>query len=174
MRAEDFRAFVEQLNDLSEVQRAALVAALAGKSAASEAVALIETRFAAAPCCGHCKSERFGPWGHASGLKRYKCKDCGRTFNALTGTPLAQLHRRDAWLDYARALTRDPGAMLPASIERLRTAGWSDGEILEINQVTAYFAYANRTVLGLGCTTEGEVLGLSPGNSDDPNDWNHR
>ena len=104
MNAEDFRGFVEQLTDLSEVQRAALVAALAGKNSASEAVALIETRFAAAPCCGHCKSERFGPWGHASGLKRYKCKDCGRTFNALTGTPLAQLHRRDAWLDYARAL----------------------------------------------------------------------
>lgn len=40
----------------------------------------------------------------ASGLKRYMCRDCNRTFNALTGTPLAQLHRRDAWLDYARAM----------------------------------------------------------------------
>lgn len=104
MKAKDFRAFVEQLSDLSEVQRAALVAALAGKGSANEAVALIETRFAAAPCCGHCKSERFGAWGRANGLKRYKCHDCGRTFNALTGTPLAQLRRRDAWLDYARAL----------------------------------------------------------------------
>jgi hypothetical protein len=52
MKAEDFRAFVEQLNDLSEVQRSALLAALAGKGSASEAVALIETRFAADPCCG--------------------------------------------------------------------------------------------------------------------------
>ena len=43
MKAEDFRGFVEQLNELSEAQRAAL----AGKSSASEAVALIETRFAA-------------------------------------------------------------------------------------------------------------------------------
>lgn len=33
---------------------------------------------------------------------------------------------------------------------------------LEINQVVAYFAYANRTVLGLGVNTEGEILGLSP------------
>ena len=33
--------------------------------------------------------------------KRYMCRDCKRTFNALTGTPLAQLHRRDAWLDYS-------------------------------------------------------------------------
>ncbi len=65
---------------------------------------MIEMRFALAPACGHCKSERFGGWGKASGLKRYMCRDCGRTFNALTGTPLAQLHRRDAWLDYARAM----------------------------------------------------------------------
>jgi len=58
-------------------------------------------------------------------------------------------------------------------IEGLRQAGFSDGEILEINQVTAYFNYANRTVLGLGCSTMGDVIGLSPNNSDDPDDWNH-
>lgn len=104
MKAEDFRGLVEQLGDLTEVQRAALAAALAGKGSANEAIALIEVRFSAAPACGHCKSECFGTWGRASGLRRYKCRDCHRTFNALTGTPLAQLHRRDAWLDYARAL----------------------------------------------------------------------
>ena len=58
-------------------------------------------------------------------------------------------------------------------IKKLRTAGYSDGEILEINQVSAYFSYANRTVLGLGCSTEGDILGLSPNNNDDPNDWGH-
>ena len=104
MEAKEFQALVEQMGDLTEVQRSALAAALAGKGSANEAIALIEMRFSAAPACGHCKSERFGPWGRASDLRRYKCKDCGRTFNALTGTPLAQLHRRDAWLDYARAL----------------------------------------------------------------------
>ncbi len=55
----------------------------------------------------------------------------------------------------------------------LRSAGYTDGEILEINQVSAYFSYANRTVLGLGCSTDGDILGLSPNNSDDPDDWNH-
>ena len=104
MEAGDFQGLVEQLGDLTEVQRAALQAALAGKGSANEAVAMIETRFAVAPACGHCGSQRCGTWGQASGLRRYKCRDCDRTFNALTGTPLAQLHRRDAWLDYARAL----------------------------------------------------------------------
>ena len=54
-----------------------------------------------------------------------------------------------------------------SDVERLRTAGFSDGEILEINQVVAYFAYANRTVQGLGATTEGETLGYHPGRSSD-------
>jgi hypothetical protein len=60
-----------------------------------------------------------------------------------------------------------------ATVVGLRAAGYDDGEILEINQVAAYFAYANRTVQGLGCSTKGEVLGLSPGNADDPDDWSH-
>jgi uncharacterized protein YciW len=42
--------------------------------------------------------------------------------------------------------------------------GWSDGEILEINQVAAYFNYANRTVLGLRVQIDGDIIGLSPNN----------
>ncbi len=52
----------------------------------------------------------------------------------------------------------------------MRVAGLNDGEILELNQVAAYFAYANRTVTGLGVSTEGEKLGLSPGNNEH---WEH-
>ena len=58
-------------------------------------------------------------------------------------------------------------------IEALRAAGFDDGEILEINQVTAYFAYANRTVLGLGIGLEGDILGLSPNRSEDAGNWTH-
>jgi uncharacterized peroxidase-related enzyme len=76
-------------------------------------------------------------------------------------------------LRYAERLTRDPAAIHEDDIERLRAVGLPDGEILEVNQVAAYFAYANRTVQGLGGTTEGEVLGLSPDPSDDLGDWEH-
>ena len=76
-------------------------------------------------------------------------------------------------MDYARQLTDDPARMDESSVHIMRSAGYSDGEILEINQVTAYFSYANRTVLGLGCSTDGDVLGLSPNQSDDPDNWNH-
>ena len=79
-----------------------------------------------------------------------------------------------AAMGYARALTERPADMAEADVATLCDAGFDDGQILEINQVVAYFAYANRTVLGLGCPTEGDVLGLSPGNSEDPSDWGHR
>jgi alkylhydroperoxidase family enzyme len=76
-------------------------------------------------------------------------------------------------LRYAEALTRDPSSVTETMVEGMRAAGYDDGEILEINQVTAYFAYANRMVLGLGCTTDGDILGLSPNQSDDRRNWSH-
>ena len=76
-------------------------------------------------------------------------------------------------LRYAERLTREPAAVEKADIGQLRDAGLDDGEILEVNQVVSYFAYANRTVQGLGGSAEGEVLGLSPGDSDDLRNWEH-
>ena len=77
-------------------------------------------------------------------------------------------------LRYARTLTRAPWDLTQSDAAALRMAGWSDGEMLEINQVCAYFSYANRTVLGLGCSTDGDILGLSPGNDANPEDWSHQ
>jgi len=49
--------------------------------------------------------------------------------------------------------------MTPDDVAALRVAGCSDGEILEVNQVCAYFNYSNRLLNGLGVTTEGDVIG---------------
>jgi len=79
-----------------------------------------------------------------------------------------------AGLSYVDKLTTDPSSLASADIDELRKAGFDDGEILEINQVAAYFSYANRTVLGLGIETEGDIIGLSPGDSTDPDNWSHQ
>jgi transposase-like protein len=68
------------------------------------AIAAIEARFCAAPQCPHCRSASIKKWGSANGLRRYRCKACAVTFNALTGTPLAQLHKRELWQAHAGAL----------------------------------------------------------------------
>lgn len=82
--------------------------------------------------------------------------------------------REQAAVRYATKLTRSPASVAEKDVRRMRDAGFDNGEILEVNQVVAYFAYANRTVLGLGITTEGDLLGLSPGGSGDPDDWTHQ
>ena len=94
---------------------------------------------------------------------------------ALDGGDLGAVFdaREASALRYAEALTLRPTSVTEAMIDDMRGAGFDDGEILEINQVTAYFAYANRTILGLGSTTEGDILGLSPSDADSPDDWSH-
>lgn len=84
--------------------------------------------------------------------------------------PAAFDARQRAAAVYARQLTTAPADLEASDVEALRRAGWDDGEILEINQVVSYLAYANRTVLGLGVTTEGDVLGTSPSGEG----WQHR
>ena len=74
---------------------------------------------------------------------------------------------------YAKKLTLKHSSMAESDIEELRTCGFDDGEVLELNQVVSYFNYANRTVLGLGVNTSGDTLGLSPNDSSDPNNWGH-
>jgi uncharacterized peroxidase-related enzyme len=64
-----------------------------------------------------------------------------------------------ALLDYAGKLTNAVGAMARADYDAMRAAGCDDGEILEVNQVCAYFNYSNRLLNGLGVTTEGDVIG---------------
>ncbi len=78
-----------------------------------------------------------------------------------------------AMLKYAEKLTLNPGSMEESDVESLRDYGLDDGQILEINQVISYFAYANRTVIGLGVSTEGDILGLSPSDDDSEENWAH-
>ncbi len=116
---------------------------------------------------------------HFSGMKRLLEDDArsAALLNAAQSGDVKSAPLTDAQkmaLEYAATLTTTPSKMEEGNIEALREAGFDDGEILEINQVAAYFNYANRTVLGLGCSTDGDVIGLSPNNSDDPNDWGHR
>jgi len=59
-----------------------------------------------------------------------------------------------AMLDYAVKLTLTPWDMTAADVLALREAGFSDRAILDINQITGYFAYVNRLADGLGVELE--------------------
>ncbi|UUX48793.1 peroxidase-related enzyme [Nisaea acidiphila] len=92
--------------------------------------------------------------------------EAGRPEQAFDGAELEMCR-------YAAKLTTDPASVAEADVAALRAAGLDDGRILEVNQVVSYFCYANRTVLGLGVNTDGDVLGLSPNQSEDPDNWSH-
>jgi len=59
-----------------------------------------------------------------------------------------------AMLVYAEKLTRTPWAMEEADVAALRAAGFSDAAILDINQVSGYYAFVNRLADGLGVELE--------------------
>ena len=119
--------------------------------------------------CSYCAKH------HAAGMKRLmsaepeKFKAClAELEKTRPGKPFSKAQRFA--LAYAKKLTLFPGDITDKDICRMREVGLSDGRILEINQVASYFAYANRTVTGLGVHTEGEQLGLSP---CDDESWEH-
>ena len=78
--------------------------------------------------------------------------DAGRPEDAFAGKELALLR-------YAHKLTVNPGEMVEADVATARQEGATDGEILEVNQVCAYFNYSNRLLNGLGVSLSGDRVG---------------
>ncbi|BDD06589.1 carboxymuconolactone decarboxylase family protein [Aureibacter tunicatorum] len=112
---------------------------------------------------------------HYTGLQRLS-EDAQKIKIALESDDLENkifTSKESMLLKYAKTLTISPSKLSSNDIIELKNKGINDGEILEINQVASYFAYANRTVLGLGVNLEGDILGLSPNDSRDPDNWSH-
>lgn len=55
-----------------------------------------------------------------------------------------------AMLEFAEKLTLTPSNMQQADVQKLRDAGWTDRDILDIVHVCAYFNFRVRVVDGLG------------------------
>jgi transposase-like protein len=69
----------------------------------AECIALIEQAARGRPC-PRCGCGRVHRCGQASGLQRFRCLGCGRSYNALTGTPLARLRKKERWLPYLQCV----------------------------------------------------------------------
>jgi transposase-like protein len=87
----------------SQVDLARLRAWIGAIHDPGECLALIE-QAARGRGCPHCGGQRVHRCGHASGLQRYRCLHCRRSYNALTGTPLARLRKREHWLTYLQCV----------------------------------------------------------------------
>jgi len=65
---------------------------------------LIQPIFNAQPQCPHCHSSYFNKWGKSGTVQRYRCKECCKTFNNRTKTPLARLHKCQLWEKYCECM----------------------------------------------------------------------
>ena len=101
MRTEAFHQWLSQVDALTAAQRGRAVEILRQERKLPDALAGIR---AVEPACPHCHHRPCGRWGNAHGLPRYRCSTCGKTFNVLSGTPLARLRHRECWDEYAQAL----------------------------------------------------------------------
>ncbi len=129
MKAEEFSVWFSGVGRLSVEQRREVAAALANLDGGLRRAGETETSAAggatdkgakrgrrpdalgtsghervASQGCPHCAGRAIVAWGRSHGLSRFRCKSCGRTFNALTKTAMAHLHKRERWFDHARAM----------------------------------------------------------------------
>lgn len=104
MRARELMQLMNRTARLTPAQREQLMAHLRTGLAHDEATAIVQGRMGQHPVCPKCQAQRVVRNGQADGLQRYKCRSCGVTFNALTGTPLARLRHRSKWVEQAKAM----------------------------------------------------------------------
>jgi transposase-like protein len=100
MQTRAFEHFLKHLSELTERQRKRLLDLLLSARRFERVTELIDHTDDGAHRCPRCGSMKSYRHGQANGLQRYRCRSCGRTFNALSGTPLARLRLKAHWLDY--------------------------------------------------------------------------
>lgn len=101
MRSREVEKLLAQASKLTPSQKRQLLSVLSETNEAARVVEALESRPSQ---CPHCSSAQLVRHGHASGLRRYRCRGCGKTFNALTGTPLARLRHKGKWEQQAQVL----------------------------------------------------------------------
>ena len=105
MEIERFAQLMVNLEGLTGEQRREAKARLEVLEAHADSERLIRERLGTPVGCPHCAGTEVVRFGHANGRQRYRCKSCGRTFVALTGTPLMRLREPDKLLAYAACMS---------------------------------------------------------------------
>jgi len=93
MKNEDFQQWFGQAVDLTIHQKKQVFNALSDNAHQE----LTEDQLGEVKHCPHCASSEYTHWGQSNDLPRYRCKICLKTFNVLTGTPLARLRHKSLW-----------------------------------------------------------------------------
>lgn len=110
-----------------------------------ELIATVVSRANECPYCVTHHADAFGRHANEPGLQALVATDHTK----------AKLGPRErAIADHAVKLTRLPGDITPADLEKLRAVGLDDRAILDLTLVVSYFNFVNRLASGLGLTAD--------------------
>ncbi len=104
MRAKQFNELMVTVRSLMQTQRRKLIDAAKKASTIDDTVTVVNERVTAEYPCPHSNSQHIHRWGCEHAIQRYRCQGCQRTSNSLTGTPLARLKQRSAWIGFAQSM----------------------------------------------------------------------
>ena len=116
MDHERFREWFSRVDELTAAQRKEVAVMLSDPPEGAASLAAIELGVDDERRCAHCGAGGAVSRGKARGLRRFRCKECGRTFGALTGTALSGLHHKERWLSFGASLAE--GETIKASAAR--------------------------------------------------------
>ena len=91
---------LNNIQELNYSERELLKKSLNSIEDSKKVTDLIESRQENYHHCPYCNDDKIYKHGKSSNLQRYRCRNCGKTFNALTRTPLARLRKKELWLKY--------------------------------------------------------------------------
>ena len=100
----EFQDWLSVADQLTAAQRTEAARALSTEANEERSIAAVERGVGESRICPRCGEGGAVRKGKARGLWRYLCKSCGRTFNAVTGTPLQGLHKKERWLSFEESL----------------------------------------------------------------------
>lgn len=116
MNLYQFKQFLNKVEELNTVQKSQLRDRLTINDERSS-IQNLETNFSELSC-PHCQSKEVGHWGQRNNLRRYRCRSCKKTFNSLTGTPLAGHRKKHLWESFAEGMLEQES--LSKASERLK------------------------------------------------------
>lgn len=113
MKKAQFAKLVAAVKDLTADQIEQLKEALTVTHEERSSIRAVET--AGPRVCRHCGSHHVVRNGTRNGLQRVLCKDCNKTSNAVTGTPISLLKHKEKFVLYARCMLRGLSVRAAAS-----------------------------------------------------------
>lgn len=108
------------LKDLSNRQLRSLSLHVQKRLEKDELNQAMEVRVQQLDNCIFCSCRKIIRWGFSGDLQRYRCQECGKTFNELTKTPFARLRAREKLVSYADCMTN--GSTLRAAAKTCEMA----------------------------------------------------